>query len=73
MEIRSTAIHTHQFSTHLRDCSTLECFAEWHRPCPNSTATAGQLTLLPTYPTYGAEQVRKNIEAIRDFFGVGPA
>lgn len=58
---------------HLRDCSTLECFAEWHRPCPNSTATARQLTLLPTYPTYGAEQVRKNIEAIRDFFGVGPA
>jgi dTDP-4-amino-4,6-dideoxygalactose transaminase len=58
---------------HLRDCSTLDCFADWHRDCPNSTLTAGQLTLLPTYPTYGAEQIRRNIDAIRDYFGVGRA
>ena len=58
---------------HLRDCSTLECFGQWHRDCPNSTKTAAQLMLLPTYPSYGLDQVRMNVDSIREFFGAGKA
>ncbi|MGI9390228.1 MAG: DegT/DnrJ/EryC1/StrS family aminotransferase [Boseongicola sp.] len=54
---------------HLRDCSSLDCFKEWHRDCPVSKKTASELILLPTYPLYTLEEARKNVETIRSFFG----
>lgn len=54
---------------HLKNCADLDCFKEFHRDCPNARATANETILLPTYPRYGREDVDRNIQAIRAFFG----
>ena len=52
---------------HLRNCADLPMFAEFSRNCPNARATAAELILLPTYPTYPESEVLKNVDVIRDY------
>jgi dTDP-4-amino-4,6-dideoxygalactose transaminase len=54
---------------HLRNCADLDCFAEFRRECPNARATADSVVVLPTYSKYGAQDVERNLQAIRSFFG----
>ncbi|NNG03720.1 MAG: hypothetical protein HKM95_06410 [Inquilinus sp.] len=54
---------------HLRNCASLECFADWQRDCPNAELTASQVVLLPTYPRYSETEIQRNIASIRDYFG----
>ena len=58
---------------HLKNCASLPSFASESRPCPNAELTANQTVLLPNYPAYGEESVRRNIAVIRQFFERGPA
>lgn len=51
-----------------RNCADMECFTEFHRKCPQATATEQGLIYLPTYPGYSIEQVQKNIQTIQKFF-----
>jgi len=53
---------------HLKNCASLPAFAPEYRDCPDAEATAAQTILLPNYPAYGEEQVRRNIAVIRQFF-----
>ena len=46
----------------------LQCFSQYARECPNARTTAQQVVLLPTYPSYGESEVRKNVAAIRDYY-----
>ena len=55
---------------HLKNCADLPCFKEFHRDCPNARATANETILLPTYPRYSPEDVKRNIRAIQAFFGL---
>jgi perosamine synthetase len=43
-------------------------FEEFYRDCPNSQKVEKELFYLPTYPRYSSDEVRKNIEVIKDFF-----
>ncbi|MCZ6828608.1 MAG: DegT/DnrJ/EryC1/StrS aminotransferase family protein [Gammaproteobacteria bacterium] len=52
---------------HLKNCADLDSFAEFSADCPNASACAAAVVLLPTYPGYGEQQVRRNIAAIREF------
>ena len=58
---------------HMRNCADLDCFAEFRQDCPNARATADSVVVLPTYPKYSPRDVERNINAIRAFFGRGPA
>ena len=53
---------------HLKNCASLPSFASEYRPCPNAELTAAEVVLLPNYPEYGEESVRRNIAVIRRFF-----
>ncbi len=53
---------------HLKNCAALPGYAPEHRACPNAALTAAQVILLPNYPGYGDEAVRRNIAVIRRFF-----
>lgn len=72
---RSALLH-HMFARgrdvaiqHLRNCADVRCFSDYARDCPNARAAAESNILLPTYPRYSVTEVRRNIEAIRSFFG----
>jgi len=54
---------------HMRNCADLECFAEFHRDCPNARRTADETIVLPSYAKYDMDHVLRNIRAIREFFG----
>jgi dTDP-4-amino-4,6-dideoxygalactose transaminase len=54
---------------HLTNNADQACYAAWHRDCPNSRAAATQTLLMPTYPSYGERDVRRNVELVREFFG----
>jgi len=53
---------------HLRNCAALPEFSDYHRACPVAGAVSREVILLPTYPRYTAEEVKRNIDAIRAFF-----
>lgn len=55
---------------HMGDCSGYDCFEEFARDCPNARATAEQVLLLPTYPSYGVREAEKNVALLRSYFGV---
>jgi perosamine synthetase len=50
---------------HLKNCAQLESFKEFASPCPVAEKVAASVILLPTYPSYGADQVRRNLQVIR--------
>ncbi len=54
---------------HLKNCADLPCFEEFARDCPVAAETADRNVLLPTYPTYGEEQVKATIRSVRRYFG----
>jgi len=54
--------------SHHRNCAALPCFARWQRDCPNADATSRTLIYLPTYPSYGLEEVRRTVAGIRQYF-----
>lgn len=54
---------------HLTNTADVPCYAAWHRDCPNARATADQVLLLPTYPSYGERDVHRNVRLVREFFG----
>lgn len=54
---------------HLRNCAELPCFEPWAKDCPNAAATAREMVLMPTYAGYSTDEVRKNVAAIRSYFG----
>lgn len=53
---------------HMRNTADMECFDDFQRDCPNARATADQVLLLPTYPSYGLRDVERNIELVRRYF-----
>jgi perosamine synthetase len=53
--------------SHHRNCAAMACFVEYQRDCPNAALAERRLIYLPTYPGYREDQVRANIEVIRDF------
>ncbi len=53
---------------HMGNNADYECYARWHRDCPNATATGTSVLLLPTYPGYGETEVAKNVELIQRYF-----
>jgi len=52
---------------HLHNCADLPEFKEFYRDCPNARAAARELILLPTYPRYPVEEIRRNIATIQEF------
>jgi dTDP-4-amino-4,6-dideoxygalactose transaminase len=54
--------------SHHRNCAGLTCFSRWYRDCPNAETTSRTLIYLPTYPSYGLDEVRRTAAAIRRFF-----
>lgn len=56
---------------HLRNTADIECYADFQADCPNARATADQVLLLPTYPSYGLKNVDANIDIIRQYFASG--
>lgn len=57
--------------SHHRNCAEMDCFAAYHRDCPQAEKAARRVIYLPTYPGYREDQVRANIAAIRAFFREG--
>jgi dTDP-4-amino-4,6-dideoxygalactose transaminase len=53
---------------HMGNNADYACYAAWKRECPNARATADQVLLLPCYPGYGEDEVRRNVELIRRYF-----
>lgn len=54
---------------HMGNNADYACYGKYKRECPNARATASSVLLLPSYPGYGEEEVAKNIELIRAFYG----
>jgi len=59
--------------SHHRNCAALPCFSPWYRDCRNADRTSKQLIYLPTYPSYGLDEVRKTAAVIRQFFAESAA
>jgi dTDP-4-amino-4,6-dideoxygalactose transaminase len=56
---------------HLKNCAHLESFKEFYSPCPVADEVANSVILLPTYPSYGMNQVERNIQVINWYFAAG--
>jgi dTDP-4-amino-4,6-dideoxygalactose transaminase len=56
---------------HLKNCAALPGFSQEKGNCPKADQTANQTVLLPNYPSYGEDQVRRNVEVVRLFFSSG--
>lgn len=52
---------------HLKNCADLPCFKEFYQDCPRARVTANETILLPTYPRYSRQDVKRNIAHIRAF------
>jgi len=53
---------------HYANAADLACFSEFARDCPNARATASQVMILPSYPSYRAAEVERNIAVIQAYF-----
>jgi dTDP-4-amino-4,6-dideoxygalactose transaminase len=53
---------------HYPNAADLACFSEYARDCPNARANASQVVILPSYPSYRATEVEKNIAVIQAYF-----
>lgn len=47
---------------HMASAAELEVFKDFYRNCPMARATADRVALLPTYPGYGEDEARANVE-----------
>ena len=52
-----------------RNCADMTCFQEFNQTCPAAASAAQAVVYLPTYPGYPHAAVRRNILAIRRYFG----
>lgn len=52
---------------HIKNCADLESFRNWYRDCPNARRTASSTVMLPTYPSFGENNVRKVCRVINEF------
>jgi dTDP-4-amino-4,6-dideoxygalactose transaminase len=57
---------------HMGNNADYECYAKWHRDCPNARATGTSVLLLPSYPGYGESEVDKNVALIQRYFREQP-
>ena len=53
---------------HMRNAASLETFSEFSADCPIAEEVSRNLLFLPTYPGYPADEIVKNISAIKKFF-----
>jgi len=53
-----------------RDCSSLEIFKHFYSKCENSKKACNQVILLPVYPGYKKESMKKNVKVIKSFFNI---
>ena len=53
---------------HLKNCAELPGFAGFGGRCPIAQATAEQVVLLPTYPSYSDRDIRRNIAVLRAYY-----
>ena len=56
---------------HFANCAELSCFSEFASPCPVASKVADSLILLPTYPGFVANDIRKNVRILQRYFQVG--
>jgi dTDP-4-amino-4,6-dideoxygalactose transaminase len=54
---------------HICNTADIGCYSDFYRDCPHARATADQVILLPTYPSYGTAQVDRNIDLILRYYG----
>lgn len=54
---------------HLTNTADADCYQPWSRECPVARRVAASVLLLPTYPSYGARDVDRNIALIRRYYG----
>lgn len=52
---------------HMTTAADLEIFKDFARDCPIARRTAERVVLLPTYPRYGADEVRANVRVTLDY------
>jgi perosamine synthetase len=52
---------------HMTSAAELEIFRDFTRDCPIARATAERVVLLPTYPGYGSDEARRNVEVTRAY------
>jgi dTDP-4-amino-4,6-dideoxygalactose transaminase len=55
---------------HMKNTADLPAFKDYFRDCPHARLWARQTIMLPNYSKYHLSEVRKNVEAIREYFGV---
>jgi dTDP-4-amino-4,6-dideoxygalactose transaminase len=53
---------------HLKNCADLPGFSEFYRDCPKARSAAQEVILLPTYPRYSLDEVKKTRDAVCSFF-----
>ena len=67
--LRYLMVHNRDIAAqHLKNCADLPSFSAYYRDCPVARKTACEVIILPTYPRYPLEEVKKNIAVIRSFF-----
>ena len=52
---------------HMASAAELDIFRDLASDCPVARATAERVVLLPTYPGYGADEARANVEVTREY------
>jgi perosamine synthetase len=57
---------------HMGNNADYECYAQWHRDCPNARATGTSVVLLPTYPGYGEKEVEANVRLVQQYYREHP-
>ena len=53
---------------HLKNCADIPCFQKYSSNCPVTRTTAKQLILLPTYPRYSEQDIKRNISVIQNYY-----
>ncbi len=53
---------------HIKNTADLPAFKDFFKNCPHSRKWANETLMMPNYPKYRLDEVRKNVAVIRDFF-----
>ena len=52
---------------HYQNAADLDCFADYHRDCPNARKTAEEVVLLPTYPGFKTSSIDKIVRTAKTY------
>ena len=52
---------------HMKNTADLPAFNDFYTDCPNARAWANRTLMLPNYPRYSLDEVKKNVAAIREY------